>query len=838
MIRVNRILALVILLTVITPQRALKASGLVTTIGAAVVTAQGGFSLNSGDVLTLQAQIVGCSGNLPTYGGVPLSITPNQTAAAPFTADNTETVNFTLPGNDNIQCGGQNYSMYAITWKVNGSPVAPTKTYRFADNTSVNLNTLIPIGWVPPVITNNAGVSCPSGQVLLGFDVNYQPSCGATVTTTMPVAASPGIILTNPTTGNNYQAQPGVFFAQQGDTISSIESECASLGCTYVVTQNQAITLAANHTLSSNVTLVFWGKSTWTVNGSFTLTIPNLVQASLQQHFAGAGSVKLNQALVPVEWFGAVNDGATDNTSAIQKALNSLNQGQILLQAGQYNHSGTLTINRSSIGVKGAGMRVTSSSQYTNPVASILMNTSATNDSIDVVGASISANVGFGKFEDFDIERSVVPSSTAAGLSLSFTYGVQVARVGIQDSIRCLYVHASGSQGSGFVENSVFQWGYNGVTETSGNVYGVYVDSSDGNASPSFRLRNSFAAANAISATSTGLEVTGSALNDQEFDGFETASMTYGVDVHQTSLGGAGTASDLHFNNTINDGCGISCFRITGLTATGSGYVEITGGYNNNSTFNPAIDLESSSGVRITGTQIGLYNGASAYSACVDVNSSSNIAITGILCQGARNTAILLNSSTAITVTGNNLIGNADSNGLITLTSTGLSTITGNTLAGTGASLVVDVNSNNNTGLYTNAIQGGLSGAVNLGSNPLTIGVDLFARHLGSLATAAPTLVANTGAGTGASVSISSGATDARGTVTLNAVTAGGAAGAWVTVTFNKAYSTPPVVVLTNGSSAVSAPNTYVTSTTTGFVINSSAAPATLTVVYNYIIVG
>jgi hypothetical protein len=829
----KRLVVLVLsILALLTPITALG------QIGSATVIATGGFSLNSGDVLTLQAQIVGCSGNLPLYQGVPLSIQPNQTPQSPFTADNTKTVNFTLPGNDQIMCAGQNYSMYAITWKVNGSPVAPTKTYRFADNSLTNLNQQTPIGWVPPVITNKAGFDCPSGQSLSGFDSNYQPRCSAVVTTVMPNATSPGIILTNPTTGNNYQAQPGVFFSQSGDTLSSIESECASLGCTYVVTQSQGITLAANHTLSSNVHLQFMGTATWVVSGAFTLTIPNEVKATLAQHFAGAGSIKLNQALVPVEWFGAVNDGSTDNTSAIQKALNSLNQGQILLQAGQYNHSGTFTINRSSIGVKGAGMRVTSSSQYTNPVASILMNTSATNDSIDVVGASIAANVGFGKFEDFDIERSVVPSSTAAGLSLSFTYGVMIARVGIQDSIRCLYVHASGSQGNGFVENSVFQWGYNGVTETSGSLYGIYIDSSDGNASPSFRVRNSFAAANGLSATSYGVELTGSALNDQMFIGFETAGVTYGEDVHQTSLGGAGTSSDIHFNDTINDGCGISCFRITGLTATGSGYVEITGGYNNNSSFNPAIDIESSAGVRITGTQIGLYNGASAYSACVDINSSSNISVTGILCQGVKNTGILLNVSSSIAVTGNNLIGNADSNGLITLTGSGLNSITGNTLSGTGQSLVVDVNSNNNTGLYANTIQASLAGAVNAGSNPLSIGVDIFARHLGSLATAAPTVAVNSGAGTGATASISTGATDARGTVTLNAVSTGGSAGAWVTVTFNKAYSSAPVVVLTNGSSAVTAPNTYVTSTTTGFVINSSAVPASLTVVYNYVVIG
>lgn len=524
---------------------------------------------------------------------------------------------------------------------------------------------------------------------------------------------------TSPTTQLSSALLP--FFAQPGDTIASIESRCSS-ACSYLVGIPQTFALSGNHTLSSNVNPVFLASGSWTVNGAFTLTIPTHVDGTLSQHFAGTATVKFgsSQALAPVEWFGAVGDGTTVDYTPIQATLNALSAGQALLQSKTYSlGTNTLAINKSSVGIKGTGMRVTFNPGYTNPNASVLLSTGASQDSVDVAGGSLTTNVGFNKFEDFDIERSAVPTGTASGLSLSYTYGVMVARVGIQDSIRNLYVHATGSQGNGFIEDAVFQWGYNGVTETSGNLYGIYVDSTDGNASPSFRVRHSFAAQNSLGATTFGVELIGSAINDQMFLGFETANMTFAEDVNQTALGGAGTSSDIHFNDTINDGCGFSCFRITGLTRTASAYVEINGGYDNTSSFNPVIDIESSEGVRVIGAQIGLYNGASAYSACVDINNSSSIAVIGILCQGAKNVGIVLTNSFENTITGNNLIGNADADGLITLTNSSVNAIVGNTLTGTGLSIVVDSNSNNNTGLYTNAITG-LSALSNSGSNPLT----------------------------------------------------------------------------------------------------------------------
>lgn len=152
-------------------------------VGSAIVTATGAFTVTASDTVTLKAQIVSCgTGQLPLYNGVPVSLTPNQTPLAPFTASNTgsaQSVTFTVPGNDKIICGNQAYTTYAITWFDNGFPLAPTQNFRFVDATTQSLANLVPIGFIPPIIANSAGALCSNPQlpVFSGFDANYHIIC-------------------------------------------------------------------------------------------------------------------------------------------------------------------------------------------------------------------------------------------------------------------------------------------------------------------------------------------------------------------------------------------------------------------------------------------------------------------------------------------------------------------------------------------------------------------------------------------------------------------------------------------------------------------------------------
>lgn len=92
-------------------------------------------------------------------------------------------------------------------------------------------------------------------------------------------------------------------------------------------------------TCTINAQLVFAKGAKLSVNSGVTVTVNGYVNAGLYEIFAGAGTVKLNgnNKIYP-EWFGAKMDLTTDDRNAIQKAIDSITRGEIVLQAGKYNY--------------------------------------------------------------------------------------------------------------------------------------------------------------------------------------------------------------------------------------------------------------------------------------------------------------------------------------------------------------------------------------------------------------------------------------------------------------------------------------------------------------------
>lgn len=132
-----------------------------------------------------------------------------------------------------------------------------------------------------------------------------------------------------------------------------------------------------------------------------------------------------------------------------------------------------------------------------------------------------------------------------------------------------------------------------------------------------------------------------------------------------------------------------------------------------------------------------------------------------------------------------------------------------------------------------NVIVGGTTG------KPVGSAVLSVVGHYGSSQATAPTVAAQTGAGTGASAALTR-ATDTAGVVTITAGTLGLNTGPQAIVTFNKAYSVAPLVVLTavNAATGLAAVGVYVTSSTTTMTINFAAAGVASTVYsYNYHII-
>lgn len=106
--------------------------------------------------------------------------------------------------------------------------------------------------------------------------------------------------------------------------------------------------------------------------------------------------------------------------------------------------------------------------------------------------------------------------------------------------------------------------------------------------------------------------------------------------------------------------------------------------------------------------------------------------------------------------------------------------------------------------------------------------------HLQSQQTTAPTIAA--GAASSSAIFWPGNPTDVAGQVT---VSTNGAAGIGATITFNKAYTTAPMVILTaqNAAAATDMAKVYVTSTTTTFVIRYTGVPVANDKTYNYAVI-
>jgi len=126
------------------------------------------------------------------------------------------------------------------------------------------------------------------------------------------------------------------------------------------------------------------------------------------------------------------------------------------------------------------------------------------------------------------------------------------------------------------------------------------------------------------------------------------------------------------------------------------------------------------------------------------------------------------------------------------------------------------------------------AGATNVTHSMLVLkGTDTVGAHITSQQVTAPT-VAAANSGTSPTVTLSN-ATDTAGRINYTTGSGSPTTGATVTVTFKKAYATAPIVVLTpqNTNAGVNAPQIYVTTTTTTFVIHVNVAPAASTA-YNW----
>lgn len=479
-------------------------------------------------------------------------------------------------------------------------------------------------------------------------------------------------------------------------TLQSSVTRAGSLGSIFYITGVFAV--PSNTILPANITLVAAGGQLQPSVG-VTLTVNGLAVGSTQL-FGGAGTVSLPGTVrVQPEWFGAAGDWngttGTDDTAAIQKAINSLKSGCVQLSAKSYRITATLNITTSNTGICGVSQGF---GYQGNAGTSIFALTSSTATGIALGGPNAGAKTQWNILSNFALQRTVLPTGTATGISIDHAAGIDMHGVNSADSIRCFYLHDAPNYSTGPpISNSQATWGDLSVTSyTTETLYGWYIDSADGTAMNSQTLFQCAAASSGTLTNTTiyGMYEVGKAINDFETDWFFAYETTYGQYIVCSAT--PNSCSDNHFINSIVDSWGKAGITVSGVSKANIGSVDISGGWFGTAAASgptsKAIDIESSSGgvtvehaQILTNSQYGIY-----------VGSSSAVVLNGNYIMNTTN-AISLNSTTDSVVIGNQINNQAPGGTGIGLTSSTGNAITGNSLQGNGVyGILADSTSTNN----------------------------------------------------------------------------------------------------------------------------------------------
>lgn len=129
---------------------------------------------------------------------------------------------------------------------------------------------------------------------------------------------------------------------------ASLNAAVSALGSTETtLTVVNAFPVTGGVTVPRTLTLEFTGSGSLAVPTGAIVAINGPIHAPLKKIFVltGSGSVTLAVATeVYPEWWGAVPDGVTDSTAALQAAINSLYVGKVRLSSGSYIYSTVLTV--------------------------------------------------------------------------------------------------------------------------------------------------------------------------------------------------------------------------------------------------------------------------------------------------------------------------------------------------------------------------------------------------------------------------------------------------------------------------------------------------------------
>lgn len=303
------------------------------------------------------------------------------------------------------------------------------------------------------------------------------------------------------TGGDITPADVRAVFTAAFDVVEKADSPVASVldhdatagnGATNAVT---AITAAAAtgrcrlppgvYRISSNITVSvpihFYPGASLSIDSGITVTLTDRMTAPFAQIFSGAGTVTGLSRDVRPEWWGALRNGTTDDSAAINKAavcVGTTGGGTVILSAGNYAVQNSIVIAHDNVAFRGAGQRTTRLLNPTTTVSTFQVNTGRVHWIISdlsilhtlttvsgsvktTAGAGINAPEGsYGLIERVDIHGACF------GIVLGNSVGTHVAKFEI-DQFAAAGILINGNANDMFIRDGIIAGGFNGVADTT-----------------------------------------------------------------------------------------------------------------------------------------------------------------------------------------------------------------------------------------------------------------------------------------------------------------------------------------------------------------------------------
>jgi hypothetical protein len=555
------------------------------------------------------------------------------------------------------------------------------------------------------VVGSGASLAPTGTGTIQATNIASTITAGSNVTITgSGTTASPYSIASSGGGGGGYTNVTG---SASQTTVSAINT-CGGTGTCYITTP---LSIATGGTVTVPVQFSKAGILTIASGQTVTFSQPVTQTDGPSQLFTGSGHVVLAAQDAPVEWFGAVGDGVftsgtgTDNTAAINACNTAMTAGHCLLQALQYRVNTNVRFNKSSVGIKGAnnGSINFTGGGISGVAPSLLFTTSSSIDILTLGGTSASARTGWQDFRNFNVARTVTPTSTAKGVVSQFTTLLTLEGITSEDSVYDFYyINAATS-----LSNNLTAQNCASITSYSNSGYGFYFDTSSTNTLLSTRLTNVIAENSCSTGTAYGVYLNGNGISDLMITSLQTGGYGYGFYVNDTSTSAGIASFNIHCNECIIDGSHVAGYSIHNLGGGGgqTPAMEISGGeVSLGPSASYGIDIEGSVGVTVHGVQITNYS--SNPGPFVYVNGSIGNVINDNYCYigNTNSNCITLNNSSSNTVSGNQTLQafpatTTNTRFVLTAGST-YNNLSANSCQGYGTScLTFDATSNNNVAI-------------------------------------------------------------------------------------------------------------------------------------------